>query len=86
MFSHGRRNNSHLASNRRNDPSCLNFGDYLVGVWRVSGMCLEGVLRVSGRCLEGVLIVSVSMGSPNGNLVISQGRSSKVQIKSGYVN
>ena len=28
----GRRNNPHLASSRRNDPTCLNFGDFLVGI------------------------------------------------------
>ena len=78
------RNNPHLASIRRNDPSCLNFGDCLVSwgyleiVWRASGGCLVGVWRVSGGCLEGVLRVSgrcledvcrVSMGCLNGNLV-----------------
>ena len=62
----------------RNDPTCLNFGDCLLGVWkvyenclegiwRVSGGCLTGALRVSGRCLEGVW--RVSMGCMNGNLV-----------------
>ena len=48
------RNNPHLAFSRRNDPTCLNFGDCLVGVWKVFGNCLEGVWRVSGGCLEGV--------------------------------
>ena len=33
----------HLAASRMNDPTCLNFGDCLVGVWRVFGNCLEGV-------------------------------------------
>ena len=46
--------NQHLASSRRIDPICLNFGDRLVGVWRVYGYCLEGVWRVFGGCLEGV--------------------------------
>ena len=70
--------NPHLASSRRIDPTCLNFGDCLVGVWRVYGNCLEGVWQVSGGCLESVLRVSgrclegvwrVSMGCLNGNLV-----------------
>ena len=63
------RRNPHLASSRRVDPTCLNFGDCLVGVWNVFGNCLEGVwlesggrlkgvLRVPGRCLGGVLSVS----------------------------
>ena len=39
----GRRSNPHLAFSRRNDPTCLIFGDCLVGVWRVYGNCLEGV-------------------------------------------
>ena len=70
------RTNPHLASSRRIDPTFLNFGDCLVGVWRVSKIVwqmsdgsLEGVLRVSGRCLEGVW--RVSMGCLNGNLVMS---------------
>ena len=37
------RNNPHLVFKRRNDPTCLNFGDCLVGVWKVFGNCLEGV-------------------------------------------
>ena len=68
MKEEGRRN-PHLASSRRNDPTCLNFGDCLVGVWRVFGNCLEGVwlvsdncsvavLRVSEKCLEGISRVS----------------------------
>ena len=47
-----------LAFSRRNDPTCLNFADCLVGVWRVLGNCLEGVLQVSDRCLTGVWRVS----------------------------
>ena len=58
MFSHGRKKNPHLASSRRNDPTCLKFDDCLVGVWKVFGNCLEGVWHVSGCCLEGVLKVS----------------------------
>ena len=50
--------NPHLASSRRIDPTCLNFGDCLVGVWRVYGNCLEGVWQVSGGCLVGVWRVS----------------------------
>ena len=50
--------NPHLASSRRIDPLCLNFGDCLVGVWRVYGNCLEGVWQVSGGCLVGVWRVS----------------------------
>ena len=56
--------NPHLAFSTRNDPTCLIFGDCLVGVWRVYENCLEGVwrvsgsplavLRVPGRCLKGV--------------------------------
>ena len=87
------------ASQDLNDPSCLNFGDCLVGVWRVfenylvgvwwmSGRCLEGVLTVFGRCLEGVWIVYTWYW--NGNL-LSQDRSSQSgqikawQVKSGQV-
>ena len=36
--------NPHLASSRRNYPTYLNFGDCLVGVWRVSMRCLNGNL------------------------------------------
>ena len=54
----GRRINPHLPFSRRNDPTCLIFGDCLVGVWRVSGGCLPGVWQVSFGCLEGVLRVS----------------------------
>ena len=50
--------NPHLASTTRNDPTCLNFADCLVGVLRVLGNCLEGVWQVSDRCLKGVLRVS----------------------------
>ena len=75
------RNNPHLAFSRRKDPTCLNFADCLVGVWRLSGRCLTGVRQVSGGCLKGVWKVpyvclkgvwKVSMECPNGNLV-SQG-------------
>ena len=52
------RKNPHLAASRMNDPTCLNFADCLVGVWRVYGNCLEGVWRVSGGCLVGVCWVS----------------------------
>ena len=45
-----KKNNPHLAFSRRNDPTCLIFGDCLVGVWMVYGNCLEGVWWVSGRC------------------------------------
>ena len=45
--------NHHLAFRRRIEPTCLNFGDCLEGVWRVYGNCLEGVWRVSGGCLMG---------------------------------
>ena len=55
----------------------------LEGVWKLSGGCLAGVLKVSGGCLKGVW--RVSMECPNGNLVISQGRSSHGQVKSGRV-
>ena len=64
LFSHGRRwrkegrNNPHLAFSRRNDPTCLIFGDCLLGVWRVYGNCLKGVWRVSGRCPLAVWRVS----------------------------
>ena len=30
------RKNPHLAFNRRNDLTCVNFGDFLVGVWKLS--------------------------------------------------
>ena len=84
----------HLASSRRKDPTCMNFDDCLLGVWRVSSGCLEGVWKVPGGCLKGVGKVPagclkgvwrVYMGCPNGNLVISQGRSSQGQVKSGRV-
>ena len=55
-----KKNNPHLAFSRRKDPTCLNFADGLVGVWRVLGSCLEGVWKGVWR---------VSMGFPNGNLV-----------------
>ena len=48
------RNNPHLASSRRNDPTCLNFSDSLVGVLRGFVNYLEGVWRVSVGCLNGV--------------------------------
>ena len=50
--------NPHLAFSRRNDPTCLNFADCVVGVWRMLGTGLEGVWQVSYRCLAGVLRVS----------------------------
>ena len=50
----GRKNNTHLAFSRRKDPTCLNFGDCIVGVWRVYGNCPKGVWQVSGGCLAGV--------------------------------
>ena len=55
-----KKNNPHLASSRRNDPTCLKFGDCLLGVWKMLGNCLEGVWcwGVSGGYLEGVLWVS----------------------------
>ena len=53
-----RRKNPHLAFSRRNDPTCLNFSDCIVGVWRVYGNCLESVWRVSGRCPFAVWRVS----------------------------
>ncbi len=63
MFSHwkkkeGRKKDPNIASSRRIDPTCLNFGDCLVGVWRVYENCLEGVWQVFGRCLAGVWWVS----------------------------
>ena len=79
----GRKKNPHLAFSKRNDPTRLIFGDYLVGgclegvwklsegclagVWQVSFGSLEGVLRVSGRCLKGVW--RESLGCLNGILV-----------------
>ena len=53
-----KKKNPHLASSRRIDPTCLNFGDCLVGVWKLSGGCLAGVWWVSGGCLVGVWWVS----------------------------
>ena len=53
-----KKKNTHLASSRRIDPTCLNFGDFLMGVWRVYGNCLEGVWQVSGGCLAGVFWLS----------------------------
>ena len=58
MKKEGRKNKSHLASKTRSDSTSLNFGDCLVGVWKVFGNCLEGVWQLSGGCLEGVLRVS----------------------------
>ena len=52
------RRNPHLASGSWNGLRCQNFGDSLVGVWKVLGNCLEVVGQVSGGCLEGVLRVS----------------------------
>jgi len=52
LFSHGRRKegrkNPHLASSIRKDPTILNFGDCLVGIWRVFGNCQEFVWREVG--------------------------------------
>ena len=63
LFSHRkegkRRKNPHLASIRGNDPTCLNFGECLAGVWKLSGNCLKGVWQVFDDCLEGVLWMSV---------------------------
>ena len=42
----GRKKNPHLTFSRWIDPTCLNFGDCIVGVWRVSVNCLEGVWRL----------------------------------------
>ena len=60
------RNILHLASSRRNDPTCLNFGECLVGVWRVFGNCLEGAVTgvrwIAEGCLEGAWKVRVSGG------------------------
>ena len=53
-----KKNNPHLASSRRSDPTCLIFGDRRCGclksVWKMSGGCLEGVLRLSGGGPKGV--------------------------------
>ena len=49
-----------VASSRRIESTCLNFGDCLVGVWRVFENCQEGVWQVSGGCLEGFLRASGS--------------------------
>ena len=49
-----KKKNPHLASSRRIDPTCLNFGDCLVVVWVVLGKCLEGVWHMSDGFLEGV--------------------------------
>ena len=54
----GRRNNPHLASARRNDPSCLKSGVCPLSVLRVSGRCLDGAWWVSGGCPVGVCKVS----------------------------
>ena len=52
------KNNPHLTFSRRDDPTCLNFGDCLVGVWKLSGGCLEGDWRVSCVCPVAVWRVS----------------------------
>ena len=35
--------NPHLASTRKNGPTCLTFGGISVGVWKLSEFCLMGV-------------------------------------------
>ena len=76
MFFHRKegRKNPYLAS-ESNNPTCLSFGYYLVGVLKVYDNCLEGVLGMSGGCLKAVWKVSdgclkgvlrVSMGYPIG--------------------
>ena len=50
----GRKKNPLLTFSRRITPTCLNFGDCIMGVWRVYGNCLVGVWWVSGGCLKGV--------------------------------
>ena len=46
--------NFFLALSRRNDPTCLKFGDCLVGVWKVFGNCPVFVWWLSGGCPEGI--------------------------------
>ena len=62
VFSHGRKEEGittpNLAFCRRNDPTCLNFADCVVGVWKMHGNCLVVVWQVSYRCLAGVWQVS----------------------------
>ena len=67
-----KRNNSHLASVRRNGPTCLKFCGCPVGFCSVSLLCLEGVWRVSLGCLR--VLCQVSMGCPNGCLDASEGQ------------
>ena len=44
----------HQSSTGWKGPTCLIFGDHVMGVKRLSGLCLKGVYKVSGECLVGV--------------------------------
>ena len=95
MFSHvTTTRRTPLASTRRNGPTCLNFSDIPVGVWKlsqVSGRCLElseGCLELYEGCLEDVWTVF------SGCIVIIYGVSkwcvgrlnaSKGQVRTGQV-
>ena len=46
--------NPHLASTRKDGPTCLKFVGIPLGVWKLSELCLVGVCRVSAGCLQGV--------------------------------
>ena len=50
--------NPHLASSSWIGPRSLNFGNCLMGVWKVFGNLVEGVWHVSVDYLEGVFWVS----------------------------
>ena len=49
------RKNPHLASTRRNGPTCLKISNCPLVARMV---CVEGILSLSGGCLDGVWIVS----------------------------
>ena len=79
----GEGRNPHLASSSRNGPKCLNFGDCLVGVWRVFGNCLEGVWKVTVGCLEGVW--RVSRGCLEGIYGMSESYGGCLDVQEGQV-
>ena len=53
-----KKNNPHLASTTRNDPTCLKFGGCLKCVWILLEVSFEGVGRLSGWCTEGVCMIA----------------------------
>ena len=57
LFSYGRKKEEEPSPSFE-QKDCLNFGECLVGVWRVCGNYLVGVRQVSGGCLIGIWRVS----------------------------